>query len=123
MPGFGFQRSCCLYYPMGFLVYVMRWWRVRFWPIAAIGPDLSRATLADMEIPPVIDFDRPRFPPPVQHKTIRESAPFNTPRLKDTPCYCTHPTTPCAVAYACARIRRLTRLWGGRYRWLVTEKQ
>jgi hypothetical protein len=34
MPGFGFQRSCCLYYPMGFLVYVMRWWRVRFWPNA-----------------------------------------------------------------------------------------
>lgn len=35
MPGFGFQRSCCLYYPMGFLVYVMRWWRVRFWPVSA----------------------------------------------------------------------------------------
>jgi hypothetical protein len=43
MPGFGFQRSCCLYYPMGFLVYVMRWWRVRFWPTAACREGLKSA--------------------------------------------------------------------------------
>jgi hypothetical protein len=43
--------------------------------------------------------------------------------FKDTRCYVLSATTPCVVTYACARIRWLVRLWGGLYRFPVTEKQ
>ncbi|MCP2227204.1 hypothetical protein OKW12_002622 [Pseudomonas silensiensis] len=43
--------------------------------------------------------------------------------FKDTWCYVPTATTPCVIAYAYARIRRLVRLWGGLYRFPVTEKQ
>lgn len=42
-------------------------------------------------------------------------------RLKYTSRYAITATTPCAVTYAYARIRRLTRLWSGLYRLPVTE--
>ena len=44
-------------------------------------------------------------------------------RLKYTNRYAIQATTPCAVTYAYARIRRLTRLWAGLYRFPVTENQ
>jgi hypothetical protein len=43
--------------------------------------------------------------------------------LKDTPRYRLKATTPCAIAYDYARIRRLVRLGFGFYRSCVTEKQ
>jgi len=43
--------------------------------------------------------------------------------LKDMSRYRLEATTPCAIAYDYARIRRLVRLGFGFYRFRVTEKQ
>ncbi|WP_218186297.1 hypothetical protein, partial [Pseudomonas sp. W15Feb9B] len=59
-------------------------------------------------------------------KTTEQTPHINItpqPRLKYTNRYAIPATTPCAVTYAYARIRRLTRLWGGLYRFPVTENQ
>ena len=50
------------------------------------------------------------------------NAPLQS-RLKYTNRYAITATTPCAVTYGYARIRRLTRLWVGLYRFPVTENQ
>ncbi len=59
-------------------------------------------------------------------KTTEQTPHINItpqPRLKYTNRYAITATTPCAVTYAYARIRRLTRLWVGLYRFPVTAKQ
>ena len=63
---------------------------------------------------------------PDKIKTTEQTPQINItpqPRLKYTNRYAIPATTPCAVTYAYARIRRLTRLWGGLYRFPVTENQ
>ncbi|WP_127646233.1 hypothetical protein [Pseudomonas putida] len=63
---------------------------------------------------------------PDKIKTTEQTPHINIPpqsRLKYTNRYAITATTPCAVTYAYARIRRLTRLWVGLYRFPVTENQ
>ena len=63
---------------------------------------------------------------PDKIKTTEQTPHINItpqPRLKYTNRYAIPATTPCAVTYAYARIRRLTRLWAGLYRFPVTENQ